>query len=90
MFYLTYTDRLGGRMGLTFNSRSKAMNFFVDQLSSTREIAMYRDTSGFHSTTQLSYLILWYSKDNCCYWSNSLKTSCQKTKSKIESKKYNF
>ena len=87
MLYLTYTDRLGGRMGLTFNSQAKAMSFFIAQLSSTREIALYRDTTGFHSTTQLSYLILWHGED--CYWSRSLKSaSCQKMRKKIEDKKY--
>ena len=74
MFYLVYTDHLGGRMAESLKGRDKAIKRFMKvSRDGVRDSALYFDQSGFHSTTQLAFLVLWYSEGRC-YWGNSMRS----------------
>ena len=90
MFYLVYTDNLGGRMARPIKGNlKKATYLFKNVAKRTRETALYRDTSGFHSTTQLEYLVLWHSPEGNCYWGRSMKCEEREdVRSKIEKRRY--
>ena len=90
MYYLVFTDHLGGRIGMKIKGRDKALKRFHEVSKQGRETALYLDTQGFHSTTQLQYLILWHSSRGNCYWGNSLRAKdvSDRDKAVIKDKRY--
>ena len=89
-YYLAWTDKLGGRMATKFKNIEKANIEFKYRAKRVREIALFHDVRGFHSTTQLEYLILWSSPEGKCYWGNGLTSlyTTENEKSEIRSKRY--
>ena len=90
MYYLTFTDKLGGRQAQKIETRQEATHLFKHLAKRVREIALYRDARGFHSTTQVKFLILWSSPDGKCYWGNGLTSFyvSEKEKKEIKAKRY--
>ena len=87
MFWLVYTDCLGGRIGEKINGHDRAVKRFKRvSKDGVRESALYFDQSGFHSTTQLAFLILWHSPDGKCYWGNSMRGGLWNDRSEKEKK----
>lgn len=53
-----------------FNNLKLAYNFSIEKIKNNniKELAIYQNKPGFHSTTQKEYLELWYGKNS--YWGN--------------------
>jgi len=91
MFYLVYTDHLGGRMAESLKGRDKAIKrFMIVSRDGVRDSALYFDQSGFHSTTQLAFLVLWHSPDGRCYWGNSMRSNMRSKEERQSIKERRF
>lgn len=90
MFWIRCKDNLGGVFAYTEKNENKAIKSFKTMSKKGYDTAIYRDTSGFHSTTQIEYLILWHSPEGNCYWGNSMNSEhvSDNDKLKIKSKRY--
>jgi len=88
MFYVAFTDNLGGRLSRTYKKESDAIADFKFLAKRSKEVALYREP--FYSTTQLDKLVMWNSPDQKCYWGNSLRSvlSSEKEKNDIRKKMY--
>ena len=89
-YYLAWTDNMGGRIATKFKNLEKAKKEFCHMAKRVREIALFHDVRGFHSTTQVEYLILWSSPEGKCYWGNGLTSLyiSEKEKAQIRAKRY--
>lgn len=89
-FYLVFTDDCGGRHSRPIiGNLKKAITLFKSTAKRSKETALYRDNSTFHSTTQLSHLVVWHSPTGECYWANCLLANCftKKEKATIASRR---
>ena len=89
-YYLVWTDNMGGRSATKFKNIEEAKSEFKYMAKRTREIALFHDVRGFHSTTQAQYLILWSSPEGKCYWGRGLEcfTIDEQEKAYIRERRY--
>lgn len=69
-FQVVYSD--GVRQSKNFSQKNDALNFSRNEIKNNpklREISVFRDDTGFHSTSQDEYLISWWGADGS-YWDN--------------------
>ena len=72
MFWIRCRDNLGGVFSFSEKTEKKAMTSFKSMSKKGYHTAIYREVAGFHSTTQIEYLILWHSPKGTCFWGYSL------------------
>lgn len=87
MFWIRATNDANGVFAFKEKTRKKADKSFYELAAKGYCIEMYNDTRGFHSTTQLEFLIMWHSNRES-YWKNRAASTNDWEREKINNKRY--
>jgi len=84
MYQVIYTDFAQCRFNKDYKTLKGAYKKFYELINQkAKEITIFHNVKGFHSTTQVEYIVRWYCREIYSYYTNLCKTDKE-----LESKRF--